>query len=145
MAAENERVCDLEVAVAALVQFLGFMRRRVFLKLGRPVEAFPADGAFMRVVFSVHGNDMPFKVTRVGAAMVAVTALVSPSVLVCGRVLRQLVLLAEGLAAALAVERQLAAVLRFHVRLQVRRVGRFVIAVHARVRLLAGVRAHVFL
>ncbi len=30
MAAENEWVRDLEVAVAALVQFLGFMRRRVF-------------------------------------------------------------------------------------------------------------------
>ncbi len=145
MAAENERVCDLEIAVAALVQFLGFMRRRVFLKLGRPVEAFPADGAFMRVVFSVHGNDMPLQVAGVGAAMIAVAALVSPSVLVRSRMLRQLVFLAEGLAAALAVKRQFATVLRLHMCLKIGRVGRFVIAVHARVRLLAGVRAHVFL
>lgn len=119
MAAENERVCDLKVAVAALVQFLGFMRRRVFLKLGRPVEAFPADGAFMRVVFRVHGNDVPLKVAGVGAAMVAVAALVSPSVLVRSRMLRQLVFLTEGLAAALAAKRQFATVLRLHVRLQI--------------------------
>lgn len=145
VAAEYEWVGDLEVAVATLVQFLGFVRCRVFLKLGWPVEAFPAYGALVRVVFSVHGNDVPFQVTGVGAAMLAVAALVSASVLVCRGVLSQLVLLGEGLAAALAAERQLAAVLCFHVRLQVGRVGRFVIAVQARVRLLASVCAHVFL
>lgn len=82
MPAEHERISDLKVAVAALVQFLGFVRRGVFLKLGRPVEAFPADGALVRIVFSVHGNDVPFQVAGVGAAMVAVVALVSASVLV---------------------------------------------------------------
>ncbi len=88
---------------------------------------------------------MPLQVAGVGAAMVAVVALVSPSVLVRSRMLRQLVFLTEGLAAALAAKRQFTTVLRLHVRLQIGRVGRFVITVHARVRLLAGVRAHVFL
>lgn len=145
VAAKDKGVGDLKVAVTTLMQFLGFVRRRVFLKLGRPMEAFSADGAFVRVVLSVHGNNVPFKVAGVGTAMVAVAALVPSSVLVRRRVLRQLLLFAEGLTATLAAERQFATVFRFHVRLQVRRVRRFIIAVRARIRLFPGVRPHVFL
>lgn len=60
MATEYERIRNFKVAVAALVHFLGFVRGGVFFELGRPVEAFRADCTFMRVVFSVHGNDVAF-------------------------------------------------------------------------------------
>lgn len=51
---ENKWICDLEIAMPALVQLLSLMGGRVFLELGRPVEAFAADFTFMWIVFGVN-------------------------------------------------------------------------------------------
>ena len=121
------------------------MRQRVLLELRRPVEALAADGALVGIVFGVHRDDVALQVTGVGALVVAVRAVVRLVLLVRERVLQQLLLLGEGLEAALALVGHLLAVLGLDVGLQVRRVRRLVVAVQAGVRLLARVRAHVLL
>lgn len=78
--------------------------------------------------------------------MLAVHALVALGfLLVCERVLLELLGIGEGLEAALALVRRLFAVLCLHVCLQVGRVGRFVAAVQARVWLFSSVSPHVLL
>lgn len=146
VAAEHERISDPEAAMATMVQFFGLVSGRVLFELGGPVEAFPTRAALMRVFFSVNGNDVALQVAGVGAAMLAVHALVALGfLLVRERVLLKLLGIGEGLEAALALVRRLFAVLGLHVRLQVGRVGRFVAAVQARVRLFPGVSPHVLL
>lgn len=145
MATENKRVGNFEVAVAALVEFLGAVGHRVLLQLGRPVEAFTTDGTFVWVVLGVNGDDMALQVTGVGALVVTVGTKVGLILLVRKSVLHQLLLLGEGLETALAFVRHLFAMLRLDVSLEIRGVGRLVVAVKAGVGLLARVRAHVFL
>jgi hypothetical protein len=145
MATEHKGVRDLEVAVSALVQFLGTVRRRVLLQFRWPVEAFIADGTFVGVVLGVHRYDVALQVTGVGALVFTVGTQVGFGLLVRQPVLQQLLLLSKCLEAALTLEGHLFAVLGLDMSLQVGGISRLVVAVEARVRLLAGVRAHVFL
>lgn len=118
----------------------------MLFELRGPVEAFSTRGALMWVFFSVNGNDVAFQVTGVGAAMLAVHALVALGfLLVRERVLLKLLGISEGLEAALALVRRLFAVLRLHMRLQVGGIGRFVAAVQAGVWLFPSVSPHVLL
>lgn len=92
----------------------------MLFKLRRPVEAFSTSVTLMRVFFSVNRNDVALQVAGVGAAMLAVHALVALSLLfMCERVLLKLLRISEGLEAALALVWRLFAVLCFYVRLQV--------------------------
>lgn len=94
------------------------MRGLVLLELRGPVEAFPAGLAHVRVLLSVAGDDVPLEVTGIGAAVVAVWALVRNRCSWCrrrrrrtstgllrgvrlGHVATQLILLRKRLAAVL--------------------------------------------
>lgn len=124
VATEHERISDPEAAVATLVQFFSLVSGRVLFKLRGPVKAFSTRGALMRVFLSVNRNDVALQITGVGAAMLAVHALVALGfLLMCECVLLKLFRIGEGLEAALALVWCLFAVLRFHVRLQVGRIG----------------------
>lgn len=82
MATENKRVCNFEVAVAALMKLLGPVRHRVLLQFRRSVEAFTTDGTFVWIVLGVNGYDMAFQVTRVGTFVITVGTMVGLILLV---------------------------------------------------------------
>lgn len=82
MATENKRVCNFEVAVPALVEFLGAMGYRVLLQFRRPVEAFTTDGTFVWIVLGVNRYDMAFQVTGVGTFVITVGTMVGLILLV---------------------------------------------------------------
>lgn len=145
MAAEDEGVCDFEVAVPALVEFLSAVRHRVLLELRWPVEALSADRTFVWIVLGVNRYDMAFQVTGVRAFVITVGTMVGLILLVSQSVLHQLLLLCEGLETAFALVRHLFAMLSLDVSFEIGGIGRLVVAVHTGIRLLAGVRAHVFL
>lgn len=76
MATENKGVCNFKVAVPALMEFLGAVGHRVLLEFRRPVEAFPTDSAFVRIVLSMNRYDMAFQVTGVGTFVITVGTMV---------------------------------------------------------------------
>lgn len=82
MAAENEGVCNFEVAVSALVEFLGAVRHGVLLQFRWPVEALSAHRTFMWIVLCVNRYDMAFQVTGVRAFVITVGTMVGLILLV---------------------------------------------------------------
>lgn len=105
VAAQDERVGGLEVAVAAVMDLLALVRLAVFLEFGGAVEAFVAHVALVGELLGVDGNDVAFQVAGVGALVVAVGALVGFMALKELSVLQQVLLVAERLGALFALER----------------------------------------